>query len=63
MDVEWAGLAHVTCPACGGTGRYELPDGDTQRCAFSDCSGTGTIIRWAAIIDGIWIESTHTETT
>jgi len=36
-DIE-RGFSQIDCPACEGTGRFELPDGDAK---CNTCKGTG----------------------
>jgi len=54
----FGGVQDVTCPACRGTGLYELPCGESFSCSEWDCNGTGTVMGWAIEVNGIRIEST-----
>lgn len=53
------GIQRVTCPACFGSGLFELPQGQFQKCAEWDCNGTGKVTGFAIEVDGQRIESTE----
>lgn len=53
------GVGPVPCPACGGTGDFELPDGRTEPCSGWDCNGTGKVTGYAVEVDGERHESTE----
>ncbi|MDZ7703332.1 MAG: hypothetical protein U5L04_02465 [Trueperaceae bacterium] len=53
------GIQPVTCPACGGTGVYLLPDDTPMKCAEWDCNGTGQVMGFAVEVNGSRIESTE----
>lgn len=42
----------VKCPACFGSGLFELPEGEFQKCAEWDCNGTGAVMGFAIEVDG-----------